>query len=239
MLEFIIPIRIDFKDRENNLKTVIKHIKNKYDFLINVIECDKISKLKDDENYTRYFYKVDFDYYNRSYNINRLIDFSKCEFLCICDCDIIFDYIRFDKALKQIPNFDFIFPYNGPIYNININQYLKKDFSKKNIYSQTSNSGIFVCKRESFINSGMFNENFKGWGGEEEEFYYRINKLNFKIGRIPGVLYHLNHFRKDIFKTKNLIENNKTELEKIKRMNINEIKDYFLIKKKGLINVKN
>lgn len=228
-LEFIIPIKVDFKDRENNLKVVIQHIRNKYDYLINVIECDNQSKLKEDETFKKYFFKVDFEYFNRSLTINKLTEISNSQYLCICDCDIIFDYLRFNKALEQLPNFDFIFPFSGPVYNINIIQYLKKDFSKKVIYAQTSNSGIFLCKKESFLNSGMFNENFKGWGGEEEEFYYRTNKLNFKIGRINGPLFHLNHFRKNIYKNKELIENNKNELEKIKRMNVTSIKKYFSI----------
>ena len=59
-LEFIIPIKVDFKDRENNLKVVIQHIRNKYDYLINVIECDNQSKLKEDETFKKYFFRKRF-----------------------------------------------------------------------------------------------------------------------------------------------------------------------------------
>lgn len=226
MLEFIIPIKIDLKIREKHLDILLNHINRKYDFPINVIECDLVPKLKNDNRYKKYFYKVNFEYFNRSYTINRLKDFCQSNFICICDADIIFDYTRFNKALKQLENFDFIFPYTGPIYNISIKQYLEKTFSKDSLYAITSNSGILLCKRDSFIQSGMFNENFKGWGGEEQEFYHRIHKLGFKIGKIKGPLYHLNHFRKNIFKNKDLIENNRIELEKIKQMDINELKNY-------------
>jgi len=228
--EFIIPIRIDFKDREDNLKVVVEHIKSRYSgFVINVIECDTKSKLKQGIGFTKYFYKVQFDYFNRSYTINRLADFCKSKYICICDGDVIFDYDCFDQALHQIEKFDFVFPYTGPIYNINIQQYLQNDFNNADIYAVTSNSGVFLCNRQSFINAGLLNENFKGWGGEEEEFYFRVTKLGFKIKRISGPLYHLNHFRKDIFKNKKLIENNRRELEKIKCMNMFQLKKYYNI----------
>jgi predicted glycosyltransferase involved in capsule biosynthesis len=52
-----------------------------------------------------------------------------------------------------------------------------------------------MIKRQVEINVGMWNENFISWGAEDCEFYYRLNLLNYRVGRINDVVYHLEHGR--------------------------------------------
>ena len=55
--------------------------------------------------------------------------------------------------------------------------------------------GAFLANRNSYIVSGMENENFYGWGPEDFERYSRWKNLGYKISRVKGNLYHLTHSR--------------------------------------------
>jgi len=52
-----------------------------------------------------------------------------------------------------------------------------------------------MIKRQVEINVGMWNENFISWGAEDCEFHYRLNVLNYRVGRVNDIVYHLEHGR--------------------------------------------
>ena len=83
----------------------------------------------------------------------------------------------------------------------------------------------------------MENEKFIGWGYEDNELIERFTKLDYKIGRVPGPLYHLDHPRKSVSSYNSLkkmfgyfknpiLKNNKREFKKVKSMSKKELLKY-------------
>jgi predicted glycosyltransferase involved in capsule biosynthesis len=65
----------------------------------------------------------------------------------------------------------------------------------KPLYTPGPVGGAFMVNRRRYIEAGMENEHFYGWGPEDRERYIRWYKLGYKVGRIKGPLYHLYHTR--------------------------------------------
>jgi predicted glycosyltransferase involved in capsule biosynthesis len=55
--------------------------------------------------------------------------------------------------------------------------------------------GGFIVNRQSYINAGLENENFTGWGPEDTERFNRWDILGYNIRRIDGPMFHLYHPR--------------------------------------------
>lgn len=55
--------------------------------------------------------------------------------------------------------------------------------------------GAILLKTESYVISGMENEEFYGWGMEDGERYYRWLELDYMIYRNQNCMFHLSHPR--------------------------------------------
>ncbi|MGL4767250.1 MAG: galactosyltransferase-related protein [Formosimonas sp.] len=53
--------------------------------------------------------------------------------------------------------------------------------------------GALMIKRADYIRLGGMNASFKGWGGEDNEFFYRTRNLGMKWESFDSPLYHLHH----------------------------------------------
>jgi len=236
-MQFIIPFRKDSISRYNNLKLVIEYIQSNFKHNILVAEYDVDSKIDLSSNVEHLFIKSNSKLFNKSRCINTAISKTTSEYICICDSDVLFDVVSFNNGLDKLVNRDcgFCLPYNSYVYNISVNKYiankksLKDTIQNKKLYSRSSIGGIILFDRKSFSESGKYNEKFEGWGNEDYEFWLRINKLNFNIIREDGCLYHLNHFRFHPQRNMKLMGSNKKELDKIKKMDIKQIKTYYRI----------
>jgi len=65
----------------------------------------------------------------------------------------------------------------------------------KAMYAPYPVGGAFLASRQSYIDSGLENENFYGWGLEDGERYYRWMSQGYKVRRVKGALFHLSHGR--------------------------------------------
>jgi predicted glycosyltransferase involved in capsule biosynthesis len=63
------------------------------------------------------------------------------------------------------------------------------------MYGVNAVGGAFFVNRSKYIEAGLENENFYGWGLEDGERFVRWNKLGYKVQRVNGVLFHLSHER--------------------------------------------
>jgi len=62
-------------------------------------------------------------------------------------------------------------------------------------YGSNFIGGAFIANIKRYIDAGMENENFYGWGNADYERFNRWKKLKYKIHRSKGPLYHLSHPR--------------------------------------------
>lgn len=83
-----------------------------------------------------------------------------------------------------------------------------------------------VTKLETYYEFGMGNENFFVYGGADDEWYARAEKLGYNWQQLQGNIYHMNHER--IFNKHNelLYKNNLIELMKILTFDKLELVEY-------------
>lgn len=54
-------------------------------------------------------------------------------------------------------------------------------------------SGTVFAQTEKYLQAGMENEDFYGWGLEDGERHYRWLSFGYRIYRSEGCLFHLSH----------------------------------------------
>ena len=65
----------------------------------------------------------------------------------------------------------------------------------QSLYAPNPVGGVFFANRQSYIESGLENESFYGWGLEDGERYNRWKNLDYKVSRVRGDAFHLTHPR--------------------------------------------
>lgn len=217
-------------ERELNLKYIIDfYHKNIKDSNIIVVEQDTKTDLKE-FNYIKHVQFTCNDSFNRSLCLNIGYVNSSSEYLLLIDNDIILE----KKFLNNIDNYTnnnvILIPYNKKLFRLNKQQTYKilndKKINIENInkhklskVSILSVGGAMLINKNTYFNCGGLDINYKGYGFEDFDFYYRCNK-KYKINRYNGNFYHLFHIS-EAYKEENkyTLELNKIYYLKIKKYN--------------------
>ena len=207
---FIIPVKSDSSYRIKNMKLVISYIFHNFKTNILVVEEDSVSKC---DFVMKLGCKYHFEYTNKHYfyatkirNIG--VRLSNTPIIVNYDTDIIFPEHRYIDSVRKIrkEKYDMVYPFGGQWINFResyfniINDKLKNGFKKSikglslDVFCRHGSvGGCVFFNRQSFIDGGMENENFKSWGKDDKERYMRFSKLGYKIHRLDGPIYHLYH----------------------------------------------
>ncbi len=234
---FIIPLRIDSIDRLENLQFTTRYLLRYFTTNIIIWEADVRSRLDFmkplpkgilhifQEDYDTIFYRTKF--------INKAVLSIDKPFVAIWDADVIapkeqiisaVEYLRSKKA-------DFIYPFTDRMLNvpscvkniyakqpdISILECFKLAYSE--MYGPKCVGGGFFANREKYIEAGMENENFYGWGIEDGERIRRWMRLEYKVERIEGVLFHFDHSR-GINSTIHNADQSSVKIRELHRINI-------------------
>lgn len=255
-LTFMLPVKIDSLDRERNFKIVINHLLSNYDCPIQLVEADEYMKVSNlipkDDRIIYSFEKIrKNDPFHKTKYLNKMIFESKTEFVASYDIDVIFNPESIRECVIQLTkeNFDVVYPFGYDkqdqimcILNKNINT---EEILSKNIHINPSNmvkSNYFIyninttecghchiCRKKTYLEIFMENENFISWGPEDKELYNRFLVLGYKIKHLTGnKVFHLEHSRGSDsgYLNPHIIQNNLL-WEKIKKMNKQEILSYY------------
>jgi predicted glycosyltransferase involved in capsule biosynthesis len=203
-LDIIISLKIDSDDRINNLDKIVKFLQEEVPCNIILCEQDTIPKLEGRYVCQYVFHQVD-EFFNKHKGLNLAVKRSNASVLAYYDADIFMDPRQLIGAYKLINNkdFDLVYPYDGRFYDVpkqyhsNIKEFDKIPLSECKLFNENSVGGVVFFNREVFISGGGANENFKGLGYDDNEIYIRYMNLGYRIARVSGPLYHLNHTRKD------------------------------------------
>jgi hypothetical protein len=144
---------------------------------------------------------------------------ESCDLILNHDYDLIFPYGHGDY-IKYVNS-------NSNLYNLEPNNL---DFNIiDNSYIGRSGCGhVKFHKKESYINSGMENENFISWGYEDGEIYNRYEILQLKKKHINYLLCHLEHSRSINSSSSNPYCNSNIELcVKLNNYTKNELINYY------------
>lgn len=198
-LDIIIPFRRDSDERLSNLKTVLKYYK-KHLPGSNIIVSEQGTEQNILANDFDYIFRKKNLPHNQSQCINDGVKLSKKKYICVIDCDIILlNYHNIYFALKDMftDELDYCLPYTDcfdlPEFN------LREPWGGKCV------GGIFIIDREKFIEAGMNDEKFVGWGREDDERHDRLLKNGLRFKRMSGHIVHMSHpDQKDISLTAEL-----------------------------------
>ena len=221
-LSFIIPIKLESKDRLRNCITVISYLLNRVpDASIFIKEVDEQSTFLEyalpsiqrtantEKLYHTFQYNPSNSLFHRTRYINDLFMQTTSKVVWHYDIDVLFPQETYHKTYDLIKNqgFDFVYPFGCGVYQNAVrhsdelyNEFVTSAYDlsilKNQSFRLASTVGFSqVFNRDSYIKFGMMNENFISWGCEDCEFYYRMSILKYKVGRIWDDVYHLEHSR--------------------------------------------
>jgi len=230
---FMIPLQYDHKDRIENANLNVRLLCTYFECEVSIGEniSDRFKHLT--SNYSKFNYVG----FHRTRILNHLALNSKTPIIVNWDADVFSAPLQIFQAVEMIRNgIDVVYPYDGtfekaprkPCYSV-----LERTndlASISNIKCATATGsfgGAIFFKKESYFEGGGENENFISWGPEDGERYVRFVKLGYKVERVNGPIYHMEHFRgvnsshKNPYKAKN-----KREYEHIASLSAEDLKEY-------------
>ena len=227
-ITFIIHLRKDTEERAKNVDIVITYYKSilpTCKFI--VVEDDKIQNfvyLKDDER-VQYIHFYNEGQHNKCKGYNIGLNSCETDIVCFLDIDCIVSKQNIDKTINTLENTNGLYiGYNGVAIYFNytvkskitnvtesLYDFLESFIDTTNIRTGYTNEhyhvantkaigGVLLGKRQTFIDIGGFNPNFKGWGYEDNEIIIRAKKLGitpFFISTPKPYLLHLPHISEE------------------------------------------
>jgi len=238
---FIIPVRIDSIDRLENIKTVMRFLSKYFNTNIIVLEADVEEKVKILDSAQKIFIEDHNLIFHRTKYLNQMSLQSSTPYVAIWDVDVIISPRQIIDAVSLLRDdkADMVSPFDGRCYNISLKirkifeenlvvKFFQDKISELHLIWDQSVGGAVIVDRKKYIESGMENENFYGWGFEDFERVKRWQILEYRSCRINGPLFHLNH-PKEFNSTYSSGENKKRlakEFQKVSGMSKKQLKQY-------------
>ena len=183
------------------------------------------------------FSKSNKNSFNKSHAINNGVMESKTPYFAIFDIDCLTKKRNIDLAINLLDKgFEVVHPFDRVITEIVDKEKFIKEYDFQSVESQPhirewADGGIVFWKKDRFIDIGMKNEYFCGWGGEDNEILIRARICQLKLIRIDDTLYHLYHHSPKKHSPNNLEERRKMEGIKNKEDLLNEISTWPWVEK--------
>jgi predicted glycosyltransferase involved in capsule biosynthesis len=239
---FIIPIYIDSKSREDNLKTMMHYLNYHFDtnIIIHEQNGNLVPGILKDFNYQYMSFEMEGDLIHRTKQLNEMIREVKTPIISNYDCDVLFypeAYVESAKIIRENPN-NFVSPYSGKFYNVP-NEYKTEILNSKSLecaepirekgtlFHPNSLGGSIFFNKNVYIKGGLENENFMSWGYEDDERINRFKTLGYSFVRVGGNLFHLNHDKLlNSTRGQPYYQSNARELQKVSRMGKGHLEEY-------------
>jgi len=234
---FTIPVSFDHKHREENLYLSVDMLEKS--FITNIIVGEQggemLSAIKERCSYINF----PLSNFHRTKMLNELCKLSNSDCIVNWDCDVILSPLQIIMAAELIKNdmADFVYPYDGRFTRLprTFFSYVEKHrdigivgLLDLAILDKTESfGGAVFYKKGAFIEAGKENEYFISYGPEDWERVDRFEKLGFKIKRIKGQLFHMNHYiGPNSSDTNPHFKQNDDHYKKQKKMSGEELKAY-------------
>jgi hypothetical protein len=195
---FIIPFSFDHNDRLQNIQVVYQFLTKNFNTNIIIGEINT-SKLTESVKYTMHRF-------HRTKVLNDLTRKAETPIVFNWDADVVCSPVQIYKAVEAIRNgADVCYPFTDEFANVprgNIQPFIRTldcgVFAGRLWPWQRpfkSVGGAFCYNKESFFKAGGENEAFISYGPEDQERYLRFNLLGLKVEKIPGTIFHMEHWR--------------------------------------------
>lgn len=210
---FIIPLRIDTVNRLENTLVIVDFLLGNFKTRIKILEAScrdtgLLQKLLPKEVDYRFMEDGDAIFHRTKY-INILAETCQTPYISLWDTDVIVPTGQIEETMKLLRNgeVDFVTPFQDKFLDsseILRELYIKlRDISllerhqgkMKGLYTPNPVGGVFFAHRQSYVDTGMENEKFYGWGKEDGERANRWKILGYRHQHVKGSLFHLSHER--------------------------------------------
>ena len=205
---FTIPVFHDHSDRRQNLDLSVCMLQRDFDTNIIVGEqgSNQFAYTGKWTKYVRFDGMKDF---HRTKMLNDMAMMAETPIIVNWDCDVFIPPMQVCLAAEAIRGGkDMVYPYDGRFARVPRNWFKKvehhldigifgdTEFTGKNGKPMPVSSvgGAIFFDKGAFIDGGMENEKMISYGPEDCERWDRFHALGFKVLRINGSLYHMDHF---------------------------------------------
>jgi glycosyltransferase involved in cell wall biosynthesis len=232
------------EDRYKNLTRTLDWLMTFPDIDILIVEQDKESKFKNKWN-VRHIFVENIYPYNRSWAFNIAIMNSESDAFAFGDSDLIMKNDELLESISLLSEYDVISPYKS-VLDLTPEETLMSIDDMSNITrpgrGETDNQKINLCgglvifTRDAIMKVGGWNEDFIGWGGEDDFQTLKVDLLGLKTKEMSYRIYHLYHTREA--PDMNYYQRNLMMLQQAWRASKEDVLDY-VSKVKPLIGDKN
>lgn len=188
-------------DRLQNLRRVLDWINGFSGVEVIIVEQDKHSKISHLNLKARHIFTRSNLPFNKSHAFNVGTRYAKTDIIVFGDSDLIMHPEDFIKALNALNSYDMINPYNSVIdLNYQENSFPLEQIVKINrpgrgetdIQKVPLCGGICIFRRSSLHRIAGWNEDFIGWGGEDDFQSIKVKHfLNWT--EMSSKCYHFYH----------------------------------------------
>lgn len=238
---FTIPVNYDSKDRRENVDLNIQTLLTDFQTNIIVGEQGAIKRFDHHQDLCKYVHFSELKIFHRTKMLNEMAMMAKTSIVVNWDADVFVPPLQIIESVQSIrrQESDVVYPYDGRFARVprrhykTLKQFLDvgmlagQNFDGMGDHEARSVGGAILWNRNSFIRGGMENENMISYGPEDCERYDRFVALGFKVIRIGGALYHIDHIKgQNSSVTHPYFNANEAELEKIRLMSPDQLRNY-------------
>lgn len=236
---FMIPVSYDHNDRKENLDLCIAYLKKH--FYTNIIISEQGG------NHFEYHYPhcdyVHFssNVFHRTRMLNGMAKLANTQYIFNYDCDVFISPLQILEAVNKLRTgeLDMVYPYDGRFARVPrsfypmLSKWLDVGFFKNSVFKGMlegdfpSVGGAVAFNKQKYFEAGGENEFMISYSPEDLERKERFDRLGYKVGRVQGTLWHLDHFVGVNSSSKNpFFSDAYKEFNKIKSMTRDELKNY-------------
>ena len=179
--------------------------------------------------------------FHRTNWLNNLTFISQTPYVINYDCDILVPPLQIWLAIEQLRRneADMVYPYDGRFARVPrtwvqaIKKYNDVGVFKDNVFrgsrpgDSPSVGGVIAYRKDKFIESGGENEKMVSYAPEDVERFYRWNKLGYRVTRIKGQCFHIDHeITTNSSTTHPDYKNNEKELQYVKSLTESQLREY-------------
>ncbi len=190
-------------ERLQNLRRVLDWINGFARVEVLLVEQDTHSKISHLGLKAKHIFTRSDMPYNRSWAFNVALKYANSNIIVFGDSDLIMEPNQFIAGLQAIQNYEMVSPYHSVVdltqqeSNMSLEQVIKinrpgrgeTDNQKINI-----SGGIAMFRRDAIQKIGGWNEDFIGWGGEDD--FQTMKVKNFlSWTELQARCFHLYHAR--------------------------------------------
>ena len=253
---FIVPLRIESSDRLRNVVVSSIYLLDNTDCTLiikeadseSVFEASALPQIKECigeekcKKLIHVFEKTDDQFFHRTKFLNDMVMMTETPIVVNYDCDILLPMESYEICEKWILDgeYDLVYPYGDGNWQYQIftddnlvSRFINNDYDLSILResSRIYDAKYGFCQffsTEKYIEGGLENENFIAYGPEDNERYYRFNKLGYNVGRYNGNVYHMEHERTpNSWFTNPYIQKNNNLYEQILKFDTKQLLDYY------------